>query len=229
MAEITLNEMIENLQKVSDLTWGRYAFSRDILKDKITEAEKTIMITEAIRCGEEYADSTLLEFGDGRMEDIAQKYGLKVTINDEKMTANKVIFALFTPPDHISIMKEPIAKVKYLLEKLTENKEIVINSDQITDILIGHEIFHYLEEKNEKEIFTRKKIKLWSLPFYTNYSTIRALGEIAGMYYTKKMNHLSYSPFMMDVILYFGFDPLEARKIYQEIMELEYYGFIELG
>ncbi|WP_313153315.1 hypothetical protein [Lacrimispora sp.] len=40
MSEMILREMAESLAQVNDLSWGMYAFSRDILRDKVSEAEK---------------------------------------------------------------------------------------------------------------------------------------------------------------------------------------------
>ncbi len=63
MSEMKLREMAESLAQVDDLSWGMYAFSRDILRDKVSESEKKRMIEQAIRCGYEMADKVMSSLG----------------------------------------------------------------------------------------------------------------------------------------------------------------------
>lgn len=119
-------------------------------------------------------------------------------------------------------MREPFDKVTTLLMELEQEGLTLIRSDQLRDILIGHELFHYLELMNTNHIYTRTmKLKLWSFLFYTHYSTIRTLGEIAGMYFTKRLNHLSCSPFLLDILLIYAYYPEQAERLYQDIMAWE--------
>lgn len=213
MSEMILREMAEGLAQVDDLSWGMYAFSRDILGDKISEAEKKRMIEQAVRCGYEMADKVMTSLGTMDPWELAEKLKLKVEYADQGQIADRVLFALFTPPDRIQIMKEPIelAVKSGLLEGL-------FTMEQIERLILGHEIFHYLEEE-EEEIYTRKeKVVLWKLFGYRSKSTVRALSEIAGMYFSKKINGFSYSPFALDILLYYNYSSNEALKMYREVL-----------
>lgn len=213
MEQITLESMMETLMQVDDNSWGMYAFSRDILRDKVDTATKKEMIAQAIRCGYEKADEVISRFGTGNPEQIAEELGLHVEYINQGQVADRVLFALFTPPDKIQIMGEPI-------QKATENQSIanLISEEQMKNLILGHELFHFLEEEDET-IYTRtEKIALWKLFGYTNNSTIRALSEIAGMYFTKRLNALQWSPFALDVILYYNYNMNEARKIYDDVI-----------
>ncbi len=84
------------------------------------------------------------------------------------------------PPDLIQIMREPIDKAVKggSLDGFTTR-------EQLEDLILGHEIYHYLEEEYDG-IYTRtEKIRLWKILGFENRSTIRALSEIAGMYFQK--------------------------------------------
>jgi hypothetical protein len=148
MSEMILREMAESLAQVDDLSWGMYAFSRDILRDKVSESEKKRMIEQAIRCGYEMADKVMSSLGTWDPWELAEKLKLSVEYTDSGQIADRVLFALFTPPDKIQIMKEPIelAAKNGLFEGL-------FPMEQIERLILGHEIFHFLEEEeiNKKE------------------------------------------------------------------------------
>ena len=56
---MTLGKMIERLSKVDDISWGMYAFSRDVLCRKIDDARKQDMIRKAMECG---SDTDMVTF-----------------------------------------------------------------------------------------------------------------------------------------------------------------------
>ena len=213
MSEMILREMAEGLAQVNDLSWGMYAFSRDILRDKISEAEKKRMIELAICCGYEMADKVMSSLGTWDPWELAEKLKLKVEYADRGQIADRVLFALFTPPDQIQIMKEPIE-----LAAESGLPEGLLTMDQIKSLILGHEIFHYLEEEEEGIYTRREKVVLWRLLGYKSESTARALSEIAGMYFSKKINGFLYSPFALDILLYYNYNSNEALKMYREVL-----------
>lgn len=213
MDQKQLKIMAEKLFKVPDRSWGMYAFSRDILKNKVTDKEKEAMIEKAIRCGEETAAKAMKEFGTNDPWIIAEKLKLKVEFTDRGQIADRVLFALFTPPDRVEIMTEPISR-------LTEESGLdgLMTKEEVIKLILGHEIFHYMEEEIEG-IYTRnEKIILWNVLGFKNKSTLRALSEIGGMYFSRKINGISYSPFALDILLYYNYSPDEALKMYREVL-----------
>lgn len=213
MEKTQLRSMAEELFNVKDQSWGMYAFSRDILRNKVDAAQKETMIRRSIRCGEDMADQAVKRFGTRDPWEMAEKLKLKVEFTDRGQIADRVLFALFTPPDRVEIMTEPI-------ERAVEQGGLsdIITIEQIQNLILGHEIYHYLEEE-EEDIYTRnEKIVLWNLLGFKNKSTIRALSEIGGMYFSKKLNEISYSPFALDILLYYNYSPDEALKMYREVL-----------
>lgn len=208
-----LKTIAEELFQVKDKSWGMYAFSRDILKNKVADKDKEAMIEQAIRCGEETAVWAIKEFGTSDPWEMAKKLKLKVEFTDRGQIADRVLFALFTPPDRVEIMTEPI-------EHLGGESGLdgLITKEEIIRLILGHEIFHYLEDEIEG-IYTRnEKIILWNFLGYKNKSTLRALSEIGGMYFSRKINEISYSPFALDILLYYNYSPDEALKMYREVL-----------
>jgi hypothetical protein len=217
--QFSLGEMIHNLLQVNDETWGLYAFSRELLKKRISQDKQTEMITKAIDCGREYARRTIDEYGCNDIRTIAKKLNLRIEYKNTYMTGKRILFACYTPPDKIEIMEEPVHRAVSLISGEETILVELFQQDGIMDTILGHEIFHFIEEQNVKEIYTKtEKILLWNFMGYKNYSTIRTLGEIAAMAFTKEMNGLKYSPFILDILLYYSYDSSGAVKIYRDVL-----------
>lgn len=217
--EIKLGEMIHNLLQVDDETWGWYAFSREILNRRILPDKKTEMIAKAIACGKAYAQRIIHEYGCRNPHTVAEKLKLKIEFQDTVITGTRILFACYTPPDKIEIIKEPVTRAIQLISEEAPILVELFRQNDIIDTVLGHEIFHFVEDQFEQEIYTRnEKILLWNLMGLKNYSTIRALSEIGAMAFTKELNGLKYSPFILDILLYFGYDSSGAEKIYRDIL-----------
>lgn len=220
--ECSLGSLAGGLRSIKDEIWGEYALSKDILTNRILPQERPGMIQEAIACGELYAARVTQQTGCTTPEEIAAHFQLKIVRRKDGQMGKRVLFAEFTPPNQIVILQEPIQKYAAIRAILPPEEAAVLPAEQqIESILLGHEIFHFLEEQYEPQIYTRtKKIPLWHIWKWKNESTVGALGEIAGMAFTKRLNHMSYSPFLLDVLLYFGYNSDEAHKIYQHMIDL---------
>lgn len=215
MEDMSLRKMMMGLTAVDDMTWGMYAFSRDALRDKVSCARKKEMIEKSICCGYGAADKIMDQMGTSNPREIAGMLGLRVEYLDKGQIADRVLFALFTPPGLIQIMREPMDKAVKggSLDGFTTR-------EQLEDLILGHEIFHYLEEEDDG-IYTRtEKIRLWKILGFENRSTIRALSEIAGMYFSKKLNGFPYSPFALDILLYYNYNSETALNMYREVAEI---------
>lgn len=211
--EMTLAQMIGGLKTVSEEAWGMYAFSRDPLRDKISEERKREMIGKAIACGREKARWAIERFGTRDPARMAGQMGLQVISRDKGQIADRLLFALFTPPNQVEIMEEPLQKAEGLSYGLDG-----VDAGNMRRLILGHEIYHFLEEEDE-EIYTRReKIELWKFLGFRNRSTVRALSEIAGMYFSQSLTQFCCSPFALDVILYYGYDVQVAEGLYREIM-----------
>ena len=219
--QLSLVEMIQNLLQIDDEAWGLYALSRDILKERIPADKKLEMIRKAMSCGREYAQLMIREYGSSDVNTIAEKLKLNIVFQDAMLTGKRILFACYTPPDEIGIMTEPVNRAAELILK---GESVLINYFQkysIMNTILGHEIFHYVEDQFEQEIYTRtEKILLWNFLGFKNYSTLRSLGEIGAMAFTKELNGMKYSPFILDILLYYSYDSSNAEKIYRDVLEM---------
>lgn len=219
-----LSEMLVNLAGLPDEAYGKYAFSREILRGKIDDNARSELTLQANECGREYAGRMLaahgLVKGEPKAADkLAAALGMKVLYPRVPTGTDHVTFAQFEAPDKISIFQDGLDKAAELLKD--DKVRHVLGDIEIREILLAHELFHCVEEAFHKEIFTRTyKIELWAPWPLHNRSTVRCLGEIAGMAFARELLGLSYSPFVLDVFLIYGYDPVPAGCLYLEIMEL---------
>ncbi|WP_018750734.1 hypothetical protein [Paenibacillus sanguinis] len=214
-----LEDMLGILLQLDDQTWGTYAFSRDVLKRRIPPEQMIEMTEEAIRCGKDYAQRIITDYGCRDVRLLAEKMKIRVQLESSSITGNRILFACYTPPNHIVIMDEPLRRAASLVSRKAASLVELFRQDDIMNTILGHEIFHAVEERLESDIYTRtKKIELWNFLGWKNYSRVRALSEIAAMSFTRELNRLDYSPFILDFLLYFSYDSSDAERIYRDVL-----------
>jgi len=217
---LPLDMMLEDLIKLDDMVWGKYAFSRDPLRHKFTAIQIEELTRKANDCGREYAEKVSNEYRTTDPVQIAEKLGLEIEDPDRPSGISRITFAEYIEPNHINIYKDTFLKAKSFFEDERIHALLGENFD-LRNLLIAHELFHHLEELNKKEIFTRtEKIDLWAIKPFKNRSPINCLGEIAGMQFAKTLLHLEYSPFVMDVFLVYGYGKEVSSNLYREIMKI---------
>lgn len=211
--------MFCNLEAIKeDRVWVEYIYSRSIVNKKIDSEEKEQMIKESVECGKEYARKIRVEFENKSISDIAEKLRLRVELNDGETMKERILFAQFHPPDKVHIMSEPLLKYEDILNA-SFYKDRLPTKEEIYNCILAHEMFHYIEERDKTTIYTQtKRISLFRVGKLSYKTPISALGEIAAMSFSKELNNLSYSPFVIDVLLSYYFDKKVASEIYKDIL-----------
>jgi hypothetical protein len=216
---LPLEDMLADLIKIPYSIWGEYAFSREILRSKINEQEKKRLIEEAYECGYSYADKLAEKYGTRVPVIMAEALGLEISYPDIPTDTSRVTFAEFIEPNKVMLYQDNLDKANEVFKE--EKVKQMIEISDVQQLLIAHEIFHYIEVKDAEKIFTQtEKLELWAPKPFRNRSTIRCLGEIAGMAFAQRLIGLNYSPFVMDVFFVYGYSKEVATILYDEIMEL---------
>ncbi|MCQ2969902.1 MAG: hypothetical protein MJ191_07350, partial [Clostridium sp.] len=172
-----IEEILENLICISDEDWGMYAFKREPLKGKFNIEEKKELIFKANECGREQAKEIRRKYGSINIYEIAEKLRLEIDYPDKPNGGGHSIFAQYVEPNKITIFKDSVNKAVSLINERA--LEYLFEQAKVEEILLAHEIFHFIEENN-KDIFTRtEKIRLWKVGPLKNDSSIVCLGEIA--------------------------------------------------
>ena len=87
-------------------------------------------------------------------EKLAKQLGLNVDYPDMPQNAERVLFAEFREPNNIHIYMDGVRKGRALLSEPGVSHALTGQLD-IAKLLLGHELFHFVEEKYKKEIWTR--------------------------------------------------------------------------
>lgn len=232
--KIPLRVMIESLLELKEEDWFSYAWSREPLEEKFTWEQKMEYGLRAAECGRCEAELLLAETGAGRhggsggMEErkfdgpdvwkLARDLNLKVTKNQTDGGGEHVIFAQYQEPDAITIYMDGADQARALIEE--ENLGELLGHRAVEDVLLSHELFHVMEYRKRDAIYTQtEKVELWKKPF-SNRSRIMCLGEIAGMEFARRLTCLTYTPYVLDVLMMYGYDRGAAAALYEEIRAL---------
>lgn len=214
-----LGEILENLAPISDIDWCQYAFSTEPLNRKFTDEERRSYAEKCIACGKEYARRLMREYGAQDALQLARALHMIVEYPDYPEKTDRVMFAEFREPNHINIFMDAVRRSKAQLADAAVCAVMTENPD-ISNILLAHELFHYVEETHKNEIYTRtEKINLWHVGKFYNRSTVIAFSEIAAMAFAKELTGISFSPYLLDVFLVYGYSPQEAGGLYESMMQ----------
>lgn len=211
-----INEMIKELRKIDDVNWGLYAFKRDPLDKKINEDEKISIIKESIECGCMEARILKEKYGVIDCCGYAEKLNIDIAEIEAHDDGSYILFAKFNDPNKISVYMESVRKAETLVQS-NDLKDLICGVN-IKDVLIAHEIFHFIESQKNDIYTKRKKIQLWKLGPIKYKSGLVVLGEIAAMAFAKELLQLDYSPHLFDVLLLYAHNESQAKEIYNEIV-----------
>jgi hypothetical protein len=215
-------QMMDRLVRFSDEDWGWYAFRRELLRDKFSAEQKSVLIRKALACADEYAEKMTARFGSREPELIARGLGASVSYpcrSGGGWQGDQMLFALYTEPDKIEVFTDCIERAENVIKE--DHLEELFGPVSFKDILLTHEVFHLVEIRYDREIFTRtEKIDLLPLKIIHNWSRIRCLGEIAAMRFAKTLLGLKFSPYVLDVFLLYLYDRKSADDLYWNIIKL---------
>lgn len=212
-----LSEMMAGLSAIPEKEFGKYAFFRDPLERRFSRERKQELTIRALECGSEYAQFTKKKYQDITAQLAAERLGVSVSYPERPSNGGQVLFARFTEPDKIEVYLDCVRKGELLVREY--GLETVLGEIDIRELLLWHELFHVLELRNKDTIFTKtEKIELWKKPF-SNRSVIGCLSEIAAMKFAAEMTGSRFSPFVLDVLLVYGYDQRAACALYDEMME----------
>lgn len=214
-----MKDFVEQLIRLDDMEWGAYAFSRDPLNGKLSDALRSEMIAGANLCGVEEAKKLRERFGSASIKEYGKKLNLKISYEESDGSDNYIVFAKFNYPDKVTIYRGNIEKVTKLIGE-NDLGDLLEHVD-VENMLLAHEMFHYLEEQN-KEIYTRTtKIQLWKLGPLKNNSSLMAVGEIGAMAFARELLGISYSPYVFDTVMLYPHDEKKTQNLVDEILRFQ--------
>ena len=133
----------------------------------------------------------------------------------------EIRYAEFREPGEVVIYEECIkqAEQTFLDEELGSLAEAgFLREERIREVLLSHEIFHYLEYQEGDTAFTRAfRHKREGVVRCLPGAKVMCLSEIAAMAFVKTFQGLPFSPYVYDVFLVWGCNRDAAYAVYAAV------------
>lgn len=214
-----LELMLKDLAEIEPLEWYGYGFSREPLNGRFTDGQRRDWMQKSLDCGREYARKVSEQYGTKDPVEIGKALEMKVSYPEFPEKTDRVLFAEYRIPNRICIYMDAVKKAEGLLLR-PEISQVLTEGLDVRRLLLSHELFHCVEDRYKREIFTQtEKVRLWKLGFLHNDSSVIAFSEIGAMAFAQELMGISYSPYLMNVFLVYGYSPEEASGLYEEMME----------
>lgn len=213
----TLEQLFNDLCSINDKAWALYAFRNDTQSSRFLNQQNMLVLCNNVKEDIERLYNTLIcSHADLSTSNLLNQ--LCITLCYETIISNPAqpVIARFFSPDRIII---DITQ----LRNLTSNESVknLINEELIEKIIIGHELYHVLEDRNQtlqsQQKFAFKRYKFLS----AKRMRIQALSEYGAMYFSRLINNLPYSPYVLDFLIWWAINKNEALNIYDEIIFID--------
>lgn len=208
-----VNQMIQLSQQKEEL-FAHYLLAQDNLYRKIPEEQRNSLITNAMASGEAVAQ----QLQGQALADFLVESGIGVTYVEETSSKTKVSYTLaeIRLPDRITLNRTLIDSGQQLIDQQT-GLQFLIERASISDVLTAHELFHYLE--NRDQLYTTEKHVQYKIGPFSKTARIHALSEIAATAFAKAFFGLSFSPLLFNPVLLYNFDGEFSEGFIEQLLK----------
>jgi hypothetical protein len=214
-----LKKILQTLKNIPEAVWDVYAVKNELLRDKITQQQWTEFIGMAHTIGKKLARETVEKYPQKTVLDIFAALDLDLArINDTPDRVNTV-FACYIEPKRIEIYEKNIRLACQVLRN--ENCENLLDDCALEEVLLAHELFHYIAYTMPELAINQKLVTLWHIGSFKYCSRIRTISEIAAMEFTRGFLQLTYAPYILDVLFLYSSDRDRAIQLYEYITKIE--------
>ncbi|UYP01153.1 hypothetical protein OF820_05570 [Oceanotoga sp. DSM 15011] len=190
----------------------------DQVFSKIEKKELLNYIKKPINIGKEEA----LIYKNKSIEDLCYEFGIKINFINKSQDKDLIaIRADYCDYDkNINIYTDSIYKMASSFKSLNFNN---INSDDIINIHLAHEFFHFLEY-NKIGLVNEKLPKVININFLgiKKFSTVLKTREIGAHIFCKNMMNLKFHPKCIDYIYLISSKQLKIEEILKYFNDLKY-------
>jgi hypothetical protein len=217
---LEIKKEIEELLKLQDKYFAVYQVYIDPIQRKITPEIRNTIIEQSLTCGREEADKLLDKLKKQKLPvdiwQLIKEFGIGIKEEEGDISLNYIYFGAFEESGAITLYIDNIRKGEELIREYKIKELLNIN---LKEVILAHELFHYIEARNKKLFVNQYRIKLWKLGPYTHTSLLSCTSEIASMAFAKRLLNLNFCPNVLDVLLLYPHDRNEAKHIYRKIMD----------
>ncbi|RPI87157.1 MAG: hypothetical protein EHM41_05960 [Chloroflexi bacterium] len=212
-----IRSWVEDLLTLTDKYWGRYSFNRDPLIGKISRSAQDLHYQKTVENAAALAHRLQVEHGVKTPEGYLKQLGVKLCYKNADPGSGYTLFASYEEPDTITVFLETVeATAKLIAEYQLYD---LVGDTKPADLLIAHELYHFLEQTVPDVYSALKHITLWKLGPIENRSRIYCLEEIGAMAFAKELTGLKCSPFIFDFLMLYAWNPEKAGILYDVLMK----------
>lgn len=195
---------------ISDKQWCDYQFKREILVGKLSFSEQRAWGELARQCGERLAEVIYRKYCTKNIHALCRTLNVAISYGETAWRNDRLTLATYDETTGICLMTEPIQKFEQ--EKIT-----ALPLEQVTSLILAHELYHHLETCDPTLYTQQKTVELWRFFGYRHQSKIRTLSEIAAMSFSEKLNNVGFSPYVLEVAMIWPYDPLLCERLVQSL------------
>lgn len=209
---------VSELLQLTDLDWVRYAFLSEPLVNRISNEKRNQYSQETTRDAIRLAQDIRRQFGDVSTEQLLKRLNINYLVKSAQGGGGFSMFACFEEPNTITVFKDNADATDKLIDE--NGLREVLGNIKTVDVLISHELYHFLEFTREDVYSAQQKMKVWQIGPFKNVSRIKCLGEIGAMSFARELLGLTYSPNIFNVMMLYAQNPVSAERLFKRITEL---------
>lgn len=213
-----ISAWVSELLQLTDEDWWRYAFLSEPLANRISLEMRCQYSQDSTRCAVKLARDIKQLHGDTSIELLTKLLNVSLVEKPAQEGGGFSMFACFEEPNTITIFRDNADATDKLID---ENRlREVIGNVKTSDLLISHELYHYLEFTRDDVFSAQQHIKVWQIGPFKNVSRIKCLGEIGAMSFARELLGLTYSPNIFNVMMLYAQNPVSAEQLFTKILEV---------
>lgn len=216
--ESSFKEKLQRLFRVDDEVYYLYSTYEDPISGKIQDEDRSEIIRESAKVGHDLASELVRKSPNKMVIDHIKENNIELVIDEKAGMTKYVYFGTYESEGPITLYQGNLLKSQRLLE---DEEVSWLTVDQVSEIVLAHELFHYFEDVYPDLYTNTKEIRLWKLGPYTHKSNLICPGEIGAMAFAKKLLGLDFNSSAINYVLYSSIDEKAGEAFYKNILELE--------
>lgn len=209
---------VSELLQLTDQDWARYAFLSEPLVNRISLDKRNQYSQETTLDAIRLAQEIRQQFRDVSTEQLLRHLNINYLVKAAQDGGGFSMFACFEEPSTITVFRDNADATDKLVDE--NGLREVVGNIRTVDVLISHEMYHFLEFARSDVYSVQQKMKVWQVGPFKNISRIKCLGEIGAMSFARELLGLTYSPNIFNVMMLYAQNPVSAERLFTRILEV---------
>ncbi len=207
-----LRGYVEALLALTPEDWERVSFLREPRSRRLTGEQKRSLYLRSLDEGRREALSLRDKYGDLPPERLIPLCGGQIREETKPPDPRYALFGSFEPPDLITVNTAAVREGSRLIGEY--DLAPLLGPVDLRQQLLAHELCHLLMSRRGADAFVKQKhapaLRLGPLCVSR---PIPCLEETAAMAFSEALMGLRRSPYILNVVMLYAFDPRQAARL----------------